>query len=192
LQPVVFQEMNYPICNSPRLCFFAQKLQQGECYKTANRESVAEAMEHQIANPPGRLLIVDDDPANRELIRRIVEGEGYEIQTAKDGLDAWGKLIESLPDLIITDLGMPRMSGHELLAFTRKKFPSLCVIVVSGEDDGDDALRAKVLADAYLLKGSFTPNQLRATIKELLAMRSQSNEMSPSYSLPSAISLPRS
>ena len=116
----------------------------------------------------GRLLIVDDKRSFRELISLICVSEGYEVLTAEDGLDALNKLVEPLPQAIISDLNMPRMSGVEFLAVVRRKFPQLPVLAISGEF-WDDALPTGVLADAYLSKGDITFEQLRTTIGELVS-----------------------
>jgi chemosensory pili system protein ChpA (sensor histidine kinase/response regulator) len=71
-----------------------------------------------------RILVVDDDPSIRESAGIVLESEGYEVLTASDGLDGLRALSKSLPDLIISDLNMPRMSGFEFLAIVRKRFPT--------------------------------------------------------------------
>jgi CheY-like chemotaxis protein len=75
-----------------------------------------------------RVLLVDDDPLIRKLISGYLVAAGYVVRTAVDGLDALGKLGAGLPDLIISDLVMPRMSGIELLDVVRIRFPQIPVI----------------------------------------------------------------
>ena len=79
-----------------------------------------------------RILVVDDEPSMRETARQILEGEGYEVLTAADGIDGLHALSKSLPDLIISDLNMPRMSGFEFLAVVRQRFPHIATIAMSG------------------------------------------------------------
>jgi CheY-like chemotaxis protein len=67
-----------------------------------------------------RVLLVDDEALIRKVISGYLVAAGYVVQTAVDGLDALGKLRAGLPDLIISDLNMPRMSGNEFLAIVRK------------------------------------------------------------------------
>ena len=62
-----------------------------------------------------RVLLVDDDPLVRKLVSGCLVAAGYVVRVAVDGLDALDKLRAGLPDLIISDLNMPRMSGIELL-----------------------------------------------------------------------------
>jgi CheY-like chemotaxis protein len=79
-----------------------------------------------------RILLVDDEPSICETAGRILESEGYEVLTAKDGVDGLNALSQSLPDLIISDLNMPRMSGFEFLAVVRQRFPHIATIAMSG------------------------------------------------------------
>lgn len=115
-----------------------------------------------------RLLIVDDEPSIREVVSDILASEGYEVLTAQDGLDALDRLVQPLPDVIISDLIMPRMSGFEFLAVVRERFPRLPVIAMSGEFMGNE-LPPGVLADAFLPKGGYTVDQLCGKITELMS-----------------------
>src|ERR1017187_5282117 len=72
-----------------------------------------------------RILVVDDQYLVRETSRQMSESGGYEVLTAADGLDGLHALSKSLPDLIISDLNMPRMSGFEFLAIVRERFPHI-------------------------------------------------------------------
>ena len=131
--------------------------------------SIANRMDAPMAGARSRILIVDDQRSNRELISDIMAEEGYEVLTAQDGLDALTRLVEPLPDVILSDLNMPRMSGFEFLAVVRKQFPHVAVIAMSGEFEGND-VPTGVLADAYLPKGGYTFEQLRSTIRELTSV----------------------
>ena len=75
-----------------------------------------------------RILVVDDQYSIRETARQILESGGYEVVTAADGLDGLHALSKSLPDLIISDLNMPRMSGFEFLEVVRERFPRIATI----------------------------------------------------------------
>lgn len=114
-----------------------------------------------------RVLVVDDEAVNRELISEILVCEGFDVETAHDGLDAL-RLAEPMPDVIISDLNMPRMSGFEFLAVVRRKYPDVPLIAISGEFDGNE-VPPGVPADAYLPKGAFSLTQLRTKITNLLA-----------------------
>jgi CheY-like chemotaxis protein len=63
-----------------------------------------------------RILIVEDDDANRDFLRALLENAGFLVATARDGLEALAWLrVHSLPDLVLLDVEMPRMSGWEFL-----------------------------------------------------------------------------
>jgi CheY-like chemotaxis protein len=115
-----------------------------------------------------RILVVDDEPSIRETAALILAKEGYEVLTAADGVDALQALSKSLPDLIISDLNMPRMSGFEFLAVVRQRFPHIATIAISGEYIARDNPPG-ILADAFLQKGHYTRKDLFHEIVELLA-----------------------
>ena len=86
-----------------------------------------------------RLLFVDDEPSLRELFQASFHAAGYGVRVAKDGFDALAQMREAvLPDLILTDLKMPNMSGFEFLSVVRRRFPQIPTM--------------GVLADALLVK----------------------------------------
>ena len=115
-----------------------------------------------------RVLVVDDEPLVRETAGYILESEGYEVITVADGLDGIQALSKSLPDVIISDLNMPRMSGFEFLSIVRQRFPHIATIAMSGE-----YITSKnpsgILADAFLQKGHYTIKQLFREVSKLLA-----------------------
>jgi CheY-like chemotaxis protein len=125
-------------------------------------------MESQGPEARPRLLFVDDEPAMRDVACAVLAERGYDVVTAKDGLDALRLLADPLPDLVISDLRMPRMSGFELLQIVRERFPLVPVIAVSGEFE-EDHIPAGVLADAFLSKGGFTMGDLCRKIAELIS-----------------------
>ena len=112
-----------------------------------------------------RVLLVDDEPLIRKLISGYLVAAGYVVRVAVDGLDALGKLRAGPPDLIISDLNMPRMSGVELLEVVRKRFPQIPVIVISAV--AADEMPEGVAADAYCHKNGFGFEQLLQTISDL-------------------------
>jgi CheY-like chemotaxis protein len=126
---------------------------------------VAEAKVHQFSY---RVLVVDDEPSIREVARTILESQGYEVLTAVDGVEGLHSLSKSLPDLIISDLNMPRMSGFEFLAVVRQRFPHIATIAMSGGySTGEVPLG--ILADAFVQKGNYTIRELSDQVGKLLA-----------------------
>jgi CheY-like chemotaxis protein len=126
---------------------------------------VAEAQVHQF---PYRVLVVDDEPSVREAAGAILESQGFEVLTVADGLDGLKALSGSLPDVVISDLNMPRMSGFEFLAIVRKRFPRIATIAMSGEYITGEK-PSGILADAFLQKGGYTANELLEEVAKLLA-----------------------
>jgi len=115
-----------------------------------------------------RILVVDDEPSIRETARIICEGEGYEVLTAADGLEGLHSLSKSLPDLIISDLNMPRMTGFEFLSVVRQRFPHIPTIAMSGGYSSGE-MPAGILADSFLQKGNYTIKELCHEVGKLLA-----------------------
>ena len=119
-----------------------------------------------MANFHYRLLVIDDEPLNRELLASSLSAAGYEVEVAKDGFAALAQMHGALPDLIISDLKMPNMSGFEFLSIARRRFPQIPTIAVSGEFD-PPIEPLGVIADAFLSK-PFSLDELEAKIAELL------------------------
>ena len=114
------------------------------------------------------ILFVDDDPCMREVMALILSEEGYEVSGAEDGLDALIRLRSFVPDLIICDLHMPRMSGVEFLSVIRRRFPAIPVIAISGAYDEGESSSRGVMADAFIPKCGCQPEALFQTIRELM------------------------
>lgn len=114
-----------------------------------------------------RILIVDDDAVFCEIAENILPNYGFDVRFAADGFEALNILKTALPDLIIADLNMPRMSGFELLSVVRRRFPQIPIVAMSGEFTGPE-MPAGVLADLFLEKGRYQPTELVRRISELL------------------------
>ncbi len=114
-----------------------------------------------------RVLFVDDEPAVRTTGGAVLEAAGYEVLTAADGMEGLHALDEALPDLIISDLRMPKMSGFEFLAVVRNRFPQIPTIALSGEYVTDN-IPDGLLADTFFQKGDYSVPELLAKVKELV------------------------
>jgi len=104
----------------------------------------------------------------REMMAMILSEEGYEVSTAADGLDALAQIRGHVPDLIISDLQMPRMSGIEFLSVVRHRLPAIPVIAISGAYDTNEFLPAGVMADAFYPKSRCHPEELMRTVSDLM------------------------
>jgi DNA-binding response OmpR family regulator len=83
-----------------------------------------------------KILIVDDDSVMLSLMKRMLAGESYRVKTATNGEDALRAYRHFKPDLVITDIQMPRKSGLELIKGIRTIKPSVGVIYMSGNTEG--------------------------------------------------------
>ena len=103
--------------------------------------------------PKPRLLIVDDDPHITATLSSIFSRFGHEVQTAEDGFSALRSIRAAVPDILLSDLNMPNMSGFELLSVVRRRFPHIYVIAVSAAFTGS-AVPEGLAADAFHAKGT--------------------------------------
>jgi DNA-binding response OmpR family regulator len=84
-----------------------------------------------------RILVVDDDPRCRQAVARLLAEEGYDAAAAADGEEASGLLTSWGPDLVVTDLEMPRLDGRRLVDTVRRVRPGTPVLVLSARRDPD-------------------------------------------------------
>jgi CheY-like chemotaxis protein len=119
-----------------------------------------------VANFHYRILIADDDEQIRRSSEAMLSRAGYEIRTAGDGFEGLALMRKALPDLVISDLNMPRMSGFEFLSVVRRRFPQIPVIVISATFTGSQP--QGLLADAFFHKGEYSREELLKEIESLL------------------------
>jgi len=120
---------------------------------------------------PKRLLIVDDEPNLLRAVEAYLATEGFDVTTARSGAEALVKLTQGVPDLIISDIRMPGMSGYELARqlhnSPRTALVPIVFLTAKGESsDRIEGFRAGV--DAYLTK-PFIPDELLAAINNILS-----------------------
>jgi CheY-like chemotaxis protein len=104
-------------------------------------------------HPKPKLLVVDDEPSIRTLLTQIFGRLGHPVRAAQDGFDALEQIREDVPDILLSDLNMPGMSGFELLSVVRRKLPNIYVIASSGAFSGDQVPHG-IAADAFHEKSS--------------------------------------
>lgn len=100
-----------------------------------------------------RLLIVDDEPTIRISLSSMLDEFGYPVRAAENRIAALIELRKEIPDMILSDLNMPCMSGFEFLSVVRRRFPTIPVIAMSGAFSGNE-VPSGVAADAFYQKGS--------------------------------------
>ncbi|MCY7347649.1 MAG: response regulator transcription factor [Pyrinomonadaceae bacterium] len=117
-----------------------------------------------------RLLVVDDEPNLLRAVEAVLRDEGFEITTARSGREALVAVAGSLPDLIVSDVRMPGMSGFELARKLRASTHSALVPIVflTAKDETEDRIEGfESGVDVYLTK-PFEPDELVAVIKSVL------------------------
>jgi two-component system, chemotaxis family, sensor histidine kinase and response regulator WspE len=118
-----------------------------------------------------RVLVVDDSITVREVERKLLENQGYEVEIAVNGMDGWNALRTGHFDLVISDVDMPRMTGIELVSQIKNHsgLKSIPVIIVSYKDREEDRIRGlEVGADYYLTKSSFHDDTLLNAVVDLI------------------------
>ena len=121
-------------------------------------------------NQPARLLLIDDEPGMRNAVQAYLQDEGFEVLTAVDGLEGWEKAQQILPDLILTDVMMPRCDGYELLKKLREdeRLSGTPVIFLTAKGmtiDRTQGYQAGV--DDYIPK-PFDPDELVARVRNVV------------------------
>lgn len=134
-------------------------------------------------NPKGRclegrvavsqsILIAEDDPGVRHLIRRSLEQAGYSVAEATNGAEAIRAVHAAPFDLVITDILMPETDGLEAIVHLRKRTPGLKVIAISGYENALFLADARGLGATRVLTKPFKPGDLLTLVHDLLGQPS--------------------
>lgn len=140
-------------------------LAESQLQKVSKTEQTAESTTRK------RVLVVDDSITVREVERKLLENQGYEVEIAVNGMDGWNALRTGQFDLVISDVDMPRMTGIELVSQIKNHsaLKSIPVIIVSYKDREQDRIRGlEVGADYYLTKSSFHDDTLLNAVVDLI------------------------
>jgi two-component system cell cycle response regulator len=126
-----------------------------------------------VADVPAAILVVDDDPINRMLLTRELERQGHRVVAAEDGLKALEALDAEPFDIVLLDVLMPGLDGHETLARIERdeKLRHIPVIMVSALDDIKSVVRCIEMGAADYLPKPFDPVLLRARINGSLTKK---------------------
>lgn len=122
--------------------------------------------------PPARLLLADDNADMRSYVKRLLLSQGYAVETAPDGMAALAMAQQQVPDLVLTDVMMPRLDGFGLLeelraAPTTREIPVILLSARAGEEARVEGLTAG--ADDYLVK-PFSARELQARVEATLKL----------------------
>src|ERR1043166_3407788 len=129
-----------------------------------------------------KVLLVEDDNNLREIYEARLLAEGYEIVSAKDGEEALALAVKEIPDLIIADIMMPKISGFDMLDILRStpETKNTKVIVMTALSSPDDKTRAEKLgADRYLIKSQVTLEDVAKVAREILEAAANGSTPTP-------------
>ena len=118
----------------------------------------------------GRILLVEDDVEITDVLRRTLRQEGHEVRSAADGLEALELAEDFAPDLVILDLGLPKLDGVEVCRRLRAESDAPILILTARTDTGDRVQGLDSGADDYLVK-PFERQELLARMRALLRRR---------------------
>ncbi len=116
------------------------------------------------------LLVVDDDPRLRELLRMALERAGFQVATASDGPSALREVARLPPDLVVLDIGLPEMDGFEVCRQIRTRSQVPILFLTARDDEIDRIVGLEMGADDYVTK-PFSPREVVARIKAILKRR---------------------
>ena len=136
----------------------------------------------EISSPGKNILIVDDNPTNRKLLREILQAEGYTTVESGDGIEALAVLEREPVDIIVCDVLMPNMDGYSLCSEVRRRaeFKNLFFILYTATDftANDEKLGLKLGADRFISKQG-SPGVILKAIEEVIGERSERRSEQP-------------
>lgn len=119
-----------------------------------------------------KIAIVEDDLAIAQMYRLKFESDGYEVQTAENGVEGLELAEHFIPDIILLDIMMPEMNGDQMLAAMRKtdwgKNIKVIVLTNMGEAEAPKSLKALGVSN-FVVKADMTPRQVEELVKQTLA-----------------------
>jgi DNA-binding NtrC family response regulator len=119
-----------------------------------------------------RILVVDDEMIVCESCQRILEEEGYEVEIALSGKEAYEKMKAHPFDIVITDLKMPGIGGMEILRTFRKDYPDSIIIMITGFSTVETAVEAMKLGAFDYIPKPFTPDEVSIVVKKAIEKKS--------------------
>jgi signal transduction histidine kinase/DNA-binding response OmpR family regulator len=143
--------------------------------KPIQRDTLLEVVQRLVgSSPPGSALLVEDDPASRELMKRLMEKDGWEIAEAENGEVGLARVAESTPDLILLDLMMPVMDGFEFLDQLRRNdaWRDIPVVVLTAKQlTQEERKRLNSGAERILGKGAYDKDEVLCDLRTLVSRR---------------------
>lgn len=140
----------------------------------AGRPMALMATQSQMAGE--KILIVDDEPLNLELLERELRPHDYTVESARNGEEALEKVDSFLPDLMLLDYMMPDMSGLEVLRELRRRGHGLPVVMITAHGTPERIVEAKKEGACDLVTKPFDPDHLRTVIEKALGRQKVPND----------------
>ncbi len=122
--------------------------------------------------PIPRILVVDDEMIVCESCKRILEEEGYEVEAALSGKEAFEKMKANPFEIVITDLKMPGIDGMDVLRTFRKEYPDSIIIMITGFSTVETAVEAMKLGAFDYIPKPFTPDEVSIVVKKAIEKKS--------------------
>ncbi len=116
----------------------------------------------------GKVLVIDDEAIVRTSCKRILSPDGYEVRLASNAFEGIKMLEEEQFDLVLTDLKMPDMDGITVLETIKQRWPQTQVIVITGYQTVDTAVKAIKLGAFDYIEKPFTPDALTSAVASAL------------------------
>lgn len=115
-------------------------------------------------NEKNRIFVIDDDPVMRLSCLKILEKEGFLVETFEDGIQGIERINEQKPDLLVVDLKMPKIGGLEVINRVHAMDPDICIVVITGYATIGTAVEAMKSGAYDFLPKPFTPDELRLIV----------------------------
>ena len=128
-------------------------------------------------SPRARILVVDDDASTRAIFGELLQRWGYDVEQTSDGHDALKLTAERRPDVIISDLVMPKLDGLALTRALREESPDTPVIIITGEGTIDAAVEAVREGVFDFVEKPLDPTRLKVILQRALEKRETEHEM---------------
>jgi DNA-binding response OmpR family regulator len=118
-------------------------------------------------DPPGRIIIVDDDPTVADVVGRYLVRDGHTVECVHDGQEALRRIAAQPPDLVVLDLMLPGIDGLEVCRRLRERWPIPVVMLTALGDETDRLAGFEIGADDYVTK-PFSPRELAMRVRSVL------------------------
>ena len=126
----------------------------------------------------GKILIVEDEKSMREVLKILLEGEGYEVMTASDGLEGIAHLDKDIFDLVVTDVKMPKVDGFEVLKRIKEISPDTIVIMITAFGTKESGIEAMKLGAYDYISKPFNIDEIRLIVKKAIEKKREHAELS--------------